>query len=236
MKFFVRSVLFVLAAYSSVLSGQTLPADPQISATGRGDVKIKPTRASLNFTVQGKGETASLAAARNAQVVAATFRSLVASGVRPENMSNTTFNVSPDFEFSAGTRKPVGFVASNGIRVERISIEDVGKTIDAGLAGGATQVASAQYSGDGTDEARRSALKVAVEQARRDAEAMAAAAGGALGRLLFMTSAASSGIGERLVELNASVSVTGAAETNIRAADLTVSATATGRWEFIPRK
>ena len=84
------------------------------------------------------------------------------------------------------------------------------------------------------DEARRTALKAAVEQARRDAEAMAAAAGGELGRLVFLSSGLVQGFNDRAVELAGGSVV--ARATEIRPADLTVSAIATGRWEFIKRK
>ena len=234
MKIFIRTSLVSLYLYGTMLSGQVAPTDPQVSASGRGEVQIKPTRATLYFTVQAKAETAAIAASKNAQLVAATMKSLLAAGLRPENITNANYSVSPDYDFSSTGRKQIGFVASNGIRVELANISDVGKVIDAGLAGGATQVASAQYSGDKMDEARRTALKAAVEQARRDAEAMAAAAGGELGRLVFLSSGLVQGFNDRAVELAGGSVV--ARATEIRPADLTVSAIATGRWEFIKRK
>jgi uncharacterized protein YggE len=84
------------------------------------------------------------------------------------------------------------------------------------------------------DEARRTALKAAVEQARHDAEAMAAAAGGELGRLVFLTSGLVQGFPDRGIELGGGT--VAARATEIRPADLTVSAFATGRWEFVTRK
>ena len=232
---FIRTSLLALSLYGTMLSAQVPPAEPQVSASGRGEVQIKPTRAILNFTVQGKAETAALAASKNAQLVAATMKSLLAAGLRAENITNANYSVAPDYDFTTTGRKQIGFVASNGIRVEVANIADVGKVIDAGLAGGATQVAAAQYSGDKMDEARRTALKSAVEQARHDAEAMAAAAGGELGRLVFLSSGLVQGFPDRSTDLVAGGTVAARAM-EIRPGELTVSAIATGRWEFITRK
>jgi uncharacterized protein len=234
MKIFIRASLAALSLYATVLSAQVAPAEPQVSASGRGEVQIKPTRATLYFTVQGKAETAALAASKNAALVATTMKALLAAGLRSENITNANYSVAPDYEFSTTGRKQIGFVASNGIRVELPNITDVGKVIDAGLAGGATQVTSAQYSGDKMDEARRTALKAAVEQARRDAEAMASAAGGELGRLVFLSSGLVQGFPDRSFEVAGGT--VAARATEIRPADLTVAAVATGRWEFIGRK
>lgn len=235
-KFFIRASLVAAMVSAGPLLAQTLASESQISSTGHGEVQLKPARASIYFTVQGRGETAALAAAKNAQIVAATVKSLIAAGLRPETITNSFYNVAPDFEYTAGARKQNGFLASNGISVEKVNIADVGKVIDAGLAGGADMVSSAQYSGDGIEEARRNALKVAVQQARLDAEAMATAAGGSLGRLVSLMTGAPPVAGERAIQLRAAAASTIAGGTAIRPADLTVSATATGRWEFIPRK
>jgi uncharacterized protein YggE len=82
-------------------------------------------------------------------------------------------------------------------------------------------------------------LKNAAAEARRDAEVLADAAGGSLGRLLSMSSGnLNPGTSLRSLE---SVMVTGAGSssytpTELRPGDLMVSAIASGRWEFLPRR
>lgn len=236
----MRSLMHVLpvslALLTSAAAAQTgpVPSEPSLNAFGRGEVRVKPTRAIIHFTVQGRGATAALAAAENASLVAGTMKALAAAGLKPDAISNNSYNVGPDYEFSSAGRKQNGFVASNGIRVEVSRLADLGKIIDAGLGGGATQVSSAQYSGEKMEEARRDALKIAVDEARRDAEAMAAAAGGQLGRLLSLTSSGAMP-NPREVELGR-VAMSTVGGTAISPNDLTVVATASGRWEFIARK
>jgi len=220
-------------------AGQEVPTQPQISATGRGEVRVKPTRAVIVFTVQGRGETAAAAATENARLVAATIRSLSSAGAKSEDVSNPGYNVAPDYEYTPTGRKQNGFVANNSIRVEIPKIADVGKIIDAGLAGGASMVGSTQFLGDKMEDSRRAALKLAVQAAKDDAEIMADAAGGRLGRLLSVTGGGVSGPvqGGMLREAMAGGMVASSSvPTSIALPDLTVVSTATARWEFIPRK
>ncbi len=223
---------------SSTASAQIAPTDPQVLATGRGEARIKPTRAVVSFTVQGRGATAAIAASENAATSAATMKSLLSAGLKPDDITNNAYNVMPDYEYSASNgRKLLGFVASNGIRVEIARIADVGRVIDAGLAGGATMVSSAQYSGENMGDARRSALKAAMDEARRDAETMATAAGGTLGRIVLLTntSTSSTGVQDTYFERAVAGGVA-AGSTIMRPNELTVSAGVTVRWEFVPGK
>jgi len=239
---YVRQSIRLLSIAFLLLSGSAAAQDasnlPQVAATGRGEIRVKPTRATISFTVQGRGSTAALAAAENARLVASTIRALQAAGLKSEEITNSGYNVVPDYEYSNTGRKQNGFVASNVIRAEVAQISNVGKTIDAGLAGGATQVASAQYSGDRMDDARRDALKAAVEESRRDAEAMAAAAGGTLGRLMLLASAGAAVPTQRDAYAEVALRTAGgtAGGTVISPNELTVIATTTARWEFIPRR
>ena len=215
--------------------GQESTRDFPVTATGRGEIRVKPTKAVISFTVQAKGTTAALAASENAKLVAQTMRSLLDAGSRQDDISNSAYAVGPNFDFSSAGRKQDGFMATNTIRVEISNLSSVGKVIDAGLSGGATSVSSAQYTGDNMSDARRKALKDAVDDARRDAETMAAAAGGSLGRLLSLTSAPG-GPGSRDTYFEMATVATSSAPTLLRPSEVTVAATATGRWEFIPRR
>ena len=110
----------------------------------------------------------------------------------------------------------------------------------AALAAGATSISSVQFSSPSTDEARRQAITLAVSQAQKDADALARAAGGSLGRLLTMSS---TGLGPSpgyypidSYSVAASDMMAGGAvyPTMINPRDMTVAVSVFGRWEFIP--
>ena len=84
-------------------------------------------------------------------------------------------------------------------------------------------------------DARRSALKDAFDEARRDAEAMATAAGGSLGRVVLMSNTYTP---TQIAEDTYARIAGGVAQSStlMRPSELTVTANATVRWEFIARK
>lgn len=236
MKRFLPGVTMLLCLAASTAGAQRDSTASQITASGRGEVQMKPTKAFVSFTIQAKSATAAVAASENARLVAQTMRSLLSAGLTQDNISNAAYSVGLNYEMTSTGGKQEGFIATHVLRVEITNTANVGKIIDAGLAGGATQVSSAQYVGDNMDAARQDALKSAVAEARRDAETMAAAAGGTLGRLVNLTSGGSFPPVPRDVYYEMSVATRSSAPTMIRPNDVTVMASVTGRWEFIPRR
>ena len=135
---------------------------------------------------------------------------------------------------------PVEFLARNTVRAIVRRLDDTGKVIDAALAAGATSIASVQFSSPTADDARRNALAMAVAQAQRDAEVLARAAGGTLGRLLSMST---SGSGGPTIPYGSDTNFSYAIEaagmgmaypTMINPRDLSVTVSVFGRWEFVP--
>lgn len=212
------------------------PREPEIVTGGRGEVRVAPNRAILVVTVETRAPTASQAALLTAKGVASTIASLRAAGAPPDRITNGGYSVGQDFE-NGDRRRPRGFLARNSVRVEVPVVADVGKLIDAALAGGATLVAPIQFLGPNMENARREALRIAVEEARRDAEVLANAAGGSLGRLLSLSSGAAPPQ-YREIEFQASSTMvtSSSVPTTIAPSDLVVSAVASARWEFLPRR
>ena len=205
-------------------------AHPEVSASGRGEVQISPTRAAVSVTVSTKGRTAAEAASLNAGRVASTRAALRATGLTEAELRNVGYSVSPNYERRP---EPEGFIARYTIRAETARLDDVGRLIDAALSGGATEVSSVQFFAPNSDDARRAAMAIAVRAARQDAEAIARAAGGSLGRLITITSSSGNppGVYAGGVALLAS---SAAVPTYLPPSDLTITASAIGRWEFIP--
>ena len=235
MKTFLLGCLFVatIAAQSSAQDGSAKVSE--ISAGGRGEVSIVPNRAVLVVGVENNANLAAAAGADNARLVASTMASLRAAGITESQLSNGGYSLSQDYE-NNDRRRPRGFTARNSIRIEVPNVSDVGKLIDAALAGGANIVSPIQYLGAGMPNARRDALKAAVAEARQDAETMAEASGGSLGRLLSMAtgySDARSVLGGMVMATSGTL---GNEPTSIRPNDIRVVASATGRWEFVLRR
>src|SRR5262249_25535928 len=141
------------------------------------------------------------------------------------------YNVSPEIQYdrTGGSPRVTGYVVSNTVRAEVRKTEDVGRVLDASLAKGANQISGLDFFASNTDEARRSALAAAVAKARSDAEAMARAAGGALGQLIEVVSTSAS---PRPIGIMMKAAVAREA-TPVEPGQELVQASVTARWMFI---
>lgn len=212
--------------------------EPEITANGRGEVRLAPTYAALIVNVATRAPTAVEAAAQNGQKVEAVIKALRGSGLSEKDITTAGYNLQQDYDYRPDRRpEPSGFTANTSIRAEVRRLESLGRVIDAAIAGGATGISGVQYFASNTDEARRSAMAAAVREARADADVLARAAGGSLGRLIALNSA---GVNqpfprEMLAMAGGNVAARAAgAPTNMVPGELNVTAMVSGRWEFIP--
>lgn len=213
--------------------------EPEITASGRGEVRLPPTYAILTVNVATRANAAVEAASQNARRVEAIMNALRSAGLAEKDIATSGYRLEQSYEYPRNAEpRPAGFTANTTIRAEVRPLESLGKVIDAAIAGGATGVSGIQFLASNTEEARRSAMAEAVRQARADAEAIARAAGGTLGRLIALNSG---GVSQPIPRdmynaqlMSTVVTTAGASPTNIVPAELNVTAMVFGRWEFIP--
>ncbi len=208
--------------------------EPEITATGRGESHLAPTFAVVMIGVTTRAGTAAEAAAQNAAKVASTLAALRQAGVAVDDLTNQGYSIEQAYEDNG--RRRGGFTARNTIRTRVSSVDRVGKVIDAAVNGGAGEINSVQFGAPNIEEARRSAMTEAVKQARADAAVLASAAGGTLGRLITLSSSSSFPPGYGSVQMDAVLlsSASSSVPTVLSPRELTISAQALGRWEFIP--
>lgn len=230
----LSSVVSLVAAPAAAQLRESTSATanaPEIATSGRGEVRVSPDVVRLQLTVETSSSSANLAASDNATRVTRTIAALRAAGVDSAQIRTAGYSVGQDNDRG----RPSGFIVRNSLRVEVQRIVDVGRIIDAALTAGATQVNSVQFARLNVQDARRNALALAVAEARRDAEALAGAAGGTLGRLIYLTNGfvVSPQFQYQTAYVTSGVS---AAATPIMPGDLDVIAIANARWQFLPRQ
>jgi uncharacterized protein len=239
----------VLAMFAACLAEGALGAqaagssgsarEPEITASGRGEVRLPPTYAILTVNVATRANAAVDAASQNAQRVQGIMSALRGAGLAEKDISTSGYRLEQSYEYPRNAEpRPAGFTATTTIRAEVRPLENLGRVIDAAISGGATGVSGIQFLASNTEDARRSAMAEAVRQARADAEVIARAAGGSLGRLIALNSGGvSQPIPRDMNYAQLTSSIAGMAPpppTNIVPGELNVTATVFGRWEFIP--
>lgn len=212
-----------------------VPQPPQVVATGHGESKVMSDRATMLVAVETRAKTAAEAGQANARKLRAVQDTLIKLGVQRDQISTVQYTVSPDWRYEERTRRLVGYVATNMLRIQIRKLETVGQLIDASLAAGATNINSVEFTASLADSARRAAIANAVVQARADAETMAKAAGGTLGQLLELTTQDMGGPRPMMMEARTMATAKQAqdVETPITPGEQTVMATVFGRWQFV---
>ncbi len=208
-------------------------SSPTVTASGHGEARVTPDRATLSIGVETKGATATQASADNARKQRAVVDAIKALGIADQQISTVDYSVYPEQSVptsrSDGVPRIVSYTVTNTVRIDVQRLDQVGALIDAALGKGANAINSLLLFSSNEDDARRSALAAAVQRARGDAEAMAKAAGGRLGDLIEVTSQTGTGptqpFGARMALQ--------APATQINAGTQTLSAEVAARWRFI---
>lgn len=246
MRRFFTGILCTLAFFAAgVVNAQNQPQGPianafapEIATSAWGSVRLTADRAYVNFSIETRDGSAAEAGKQNSQRTVALIDALKNAGITQSDIVTSGYTVSQSYESDRkSASRPSGFIAQNSIRVTVAKVENVGRIIDAGLAGGAMQVSVTQLGPVDSNDARRRALALAVADARIDAQAMAVAAGGSLGRLISVSSFSSPAPMMRDM-MNQAV-ITGTASggyngpTPFTAREIIISANALCRWEFV---
>jgi uncharacterized protein YggE len=214
-------------------SGRTL-----VSATGQARQTLAPDRASLMIMIDAQAMTADESSTRLASIeraIADTLRRLNLPGGSVQTFNSGVVPFRQQGMPSSMMGGPT-FSGRSVIRVELTRVEQISAVTSAALAKGAAYITPPVFTSSAGDSVRRVLLPRALDAARRDAEAIAAAAGGRLGRLVDVTApqfpASSFGEQNQQVYFNAMYFDNGPRP----APNSAISATVTARWILIPNR
>lgn len=214
-------------AFSQEAPGARRDQPPEIAVMGTGTVTLSPDYAVVQLSVVTRDAEAARAGQANAKAMTAVrgaLRSLL--GTPDDSLPTVSYSVDADYDRG----RPVGYQARSGIEVTVRDLARVGAVIDAALGAGATNVSQIRFESTKSDVARQEALSRAVQSARRDADAIARAAGGRLGPLLGVATSGPMPFPQPQMAMRAM-----AAETPVAPPSLEVTATVSARWIFIPQ-
>jgi uncharacterized protein len=200
----------------------TAPLVPQIAASGAGELRLPPARATVRLSVEVTGANAADVAQDVARRVARARNALQKMGIAPEAIENAGYSLRNEPHRAEQKDKPF-FVGRHSLSVAVSDVSRAGEVIDAALAAGASEVADVSFHPADEADAKNKALAAAVRSARAHAEAIAAAAGGRLGELIEIVY----GDGEvRPVAF-------ARAQTDVARSEIIVTERVQGRWRFI---
>lgn len=150
--------------------------------TGTADTKVQADEVILTLGVQTINKTAVAALATNSAIMNNVISILKAGGVKQNETSTSSFNISPNYNYSrysGGVGKITGFTASNSLQIKSSNINNVPKWIDSAIAGGATNVNNVAFtlSDKKIEETKNLLIKEAINSARTKADLAASTLG-----------------------------------------------------------
>jgi uncharacterized protein YggE len=199
-----------------------------MSVNADATVERAPDRATVTVAAVGRGETAE--AARNnlsgdAEAITAALEDEGAS------VTSSRFQIRPEYEESREGREQVGYVAIHTVEAETSDVQTAGTLIDAAVDAGADRVEGVRYSlsEETRQDAREEALTTAMDNARTDAEVVAAAEGRSIGDAVTVQT---SDRGRPVVYETAAYAGDAGGRTNIEPGDVTVDASVSVTYEL----
>lgn len=164
------------------------PKPPSLSVSGSGMTSAAPDHATVRIGVVAQQEDAAAAQAQVNRLAQAAINAIKNAGIQADDITTLGITLSPVYaprqpRPNAEPEEPriVGYRASNTVQVDLDDLEKVGPVIDAAVAAGANNIQDVSFSLRNDTRQRQEALRLAVQEARSKAEAIADALGVRLG-------------------------------------------------------
>jgi len=239
------SVIFMPLALATSLSAQQRSYSDmnQIRTTATATRSLAPDLAVAHLEFTGRDSTFRAAARRASALGDSIRRAVVKAGVPDDSVLGrgsvalpwdqaTQMEVKPNPEFK---RYDTTYVFRDLMVVRIRDLRRVGAVLDAALGAGAQRLVSLQFSSSRVQQAGQDAAAEATQQARRNAELMAVAAGGKLGRPLELST--EKAIADSFYDLRSSSTSPGSSSSTFgprsRPPDAEVRVSVYGRWELL---
>jgi uncharacterized protein YggE len=153
-----------------------------------GEVETLPDMATITLGVETTAASAVDASRANAELMNRVIGALKASGVADRDTQTSQLSLSPQYVYEANHPPHLtGYQASNQVRVAVRDLSKLGRTADAVVGAGATNVGQIEFGLTNPVAAQNSARVAAVKSLEDKASLYAQATGYRIGRLVNIT-------------------------------------------------
>lgn len=181
-------VLAAALLLPAALAAQQPPAEQPrtITISAHGTLEREPEQGVVLLAVESEAPAAQAAAAANAQRMTQLAAALRRAGVADRNVRTVSYELRPEYarEDRGNAPRIVAYRAVNMVQVTVDTVARMGGIIDTAIGNGANRVANIRFQLRDANAAHIEATAIAVRNARRQAEAIAEAAGEQLGPVL----------------------------------------------------
>ena len=164
-------VLVLILGISSAVAEQT------ITVNGSGETLVTADTAVVSVGVSVRKKDALEAQSAANEVIASIRAALAGAGLKEEDISTGYINLYAVYDYSKDVEEIVAYSANSSLAIKVTDMGRVGEVIDMAFGAGANTLDGVSFSVTDDTEARKEALKAAVEDAKEKAAILAEAAG-----------------------------------------------------------
>lgn len=160
----------------------------QLYVSDTGNVTITPDIAYVNIGVHSESANVKEALDQNNQQAQAISAAIQALGVDAKDIQTNAFNIYPQQiypqgEFGPDTQPVTTYIVDNSVQVIVRDLSILGNLLNTAVQTGANSINGISFDATNKKEAEAEARKIAIENAKQQAEELAAASGVKLGDL-----------------------------------------------------
>ncbi len=186
----IAGTLILLALIGTFVFLQGKSPSKVIAVDGTAKVKAMPDLVAVYFNVETKGNDAKEAKDKNAEIVDKVITALLKDGFERKDIETQNFNIYPRYVWEDNENKQKGYAATHSLRIvlEQSKIAKTGDVIDAGVdAGAAINYINFELSLEKQNAYKAEALKLATQDAKIKAEAIASGIGKTVGKVVSIS-------------------------------------------------
>lgn len=191
-----KSIIITIILVATILFGLNMVLDRiggtqnALTVSGTSSIKVVPDLVSINFNIEGKGQTMQEAKDQSAKIYEDFKTKMIGLGFKEEELKTTNYNVYENYEWTGSRSVKNGYISSQSIVLE-ISLNDskqAGDAISQGIDAGA-RVSYMEYklTTESQNKYKAQAMKLAAQDAKSKAEAVAQGFGKKVGKLISTT-------------------------------------------------
>jgi hypothetical protein len=174
-------LLMVISETPAPAQRNEAPSPPVLVVHGNAEIPATPDEAAARLGIVRQAPSAQAAQEQVNSVAQGILTAVAKLGIITDRIRTSRLTLTPVYapQRPEGREPPriVAYNAANIVTIEVENLDRIGPVIDAGLTAGANQLEGVQFRLKNDLAAREQALKLAVTEARRKAEAMAEALG-----------------------------------------------------------
>jgi uncharacterized protein YggE len=180
------AVILLLGGAPAFAQQQPAPAAPELPVvvtTGEGVIEVAPDRAWITITAESRAGSPREAQKRNVDAMTPVLAKLKAAGVPDEAIRTAGYDLQQEWDYVNNRRISRGYVARNTVEVRVDDVDRIGELLEIAVGSGATSVGGIRFDLKDRAKLERDAVRMAVAEARRRADAAAAGAGMSIDRV-----------------------------------------------------